>query len=89
MVEGCGSCPRAVDGRAVLRVWVEAPPAVRLARGLARDGAALDSHWRRWQEVEAAAFAVEDTRARADVLVDGTVTLATPRAPHPGPDTSR
>lgn len=72
LVEGCGSCPRAVDPWAVLRVWVEAPRPVRLARGVARDGAALEAHWRRWQEVEAAAFAAEGTRERADVLVDGT-----------------
>ena len=75
VVEGCGSCPRAVDPWAVLRVWVEAPPAVRLARGLTRDGAALEAHWLRWQATEAAAFAVEDTRARADVHVDGAAQL--------------
>jgi uridine kinase len=72
VVEGCGSCPRAADPWAVLRVWVEAPPEVRLARGLARDGAAFEPEWRRWQGTEAAAFAAEDTRERADVRVDGT-----------------
>jgi uridine kinase len=72
VVEGCGSCPRAVDPWAVLRVWVEAPQAVRLLRGLARDGAGLEGHWLGWQESEAAAFAAEDTRARADIHVDGT-----------------
>jgi uridine kinase len=72
VVEGCGSCPRAVDACAVLRVWVEAPLAVRLARGLARDGAAFEAQWLRWQRTEASAFAAEGTRARADVLVDGT-----------------
>ncbi|MGY1594446.1 uridine kinase [Geodermatophilus sp. SYSU D00708] len=72
VVEGCGSCPRAVDPWTVLRIWVEAPPGVRLARGLARDGPALESEWRRWQRIEAAAFAAERTRERADVRVDGT-----------------
>ena len=89
VVEGCGSCPRAADPWAALRVWVEAPQQVRLARGLARDGAALEGHWRRWQDTETAAFAAEDTRGRADVLVDGTVTLPTPPASQPAPDTSR
>ena len=89
VVEGCGSSPRAVDPWAVLRVWVEAPRPVRLARGLARDGAALEAHWLRWQEMEAAVYAAEDARARADVLVGGTVTLTTPPASSPGPDTSR
>jgi hypothetical protein len=44
---------------------------MRLARGLARDGADLAAHWRRWQQSEAAHFAAEDTRARADLRVDG------------------
>ena len=75
VVEGCGSCPRAADPWAVLRVWVEAPADVRLARGLARDGAAFEGHWRRWQVSEAASFAAEDTLGRADLRVDGTAGL--------------
>jgi hypothetical protein len=54
-----------------LRVWVEAPAPLRLSRGLARDGEDLAAHWRRWQETEAAHFAAEGTRGRADVRVDG------------------
>ncbi len=75
VVEGCGSCPRAVDPWAALRVWVEAPRPVRLARGLARDGATMEPHWRRWQDRESILFAAEDTRARADLRVDGTAPL--------------
>lgn len=71
VVEGCGSGSRTVDARATLRIWVEADPAVRLARGLARDGAHLAGEWHRWQRTEAAHFAAEGTRARADVVVDG------------------
>jgi uridine kinase len=71
VVEGCGSSPRSLDPWTSLRVWVEAPAGLRVARGLARDGAALESHWRRWQATEAAEFAREGTRARADVRVDG------------------
>lgn len=52
-------------------MWVEAPAPLRLARGLARDGEPLAGHWRRWQESAAAHFAAEDTRARADLRVDG------------------
>lgn len=73
LVEGCGSSPRALDDRTTLRIWVEAPAQLRLARGLARDGADLEPEWRRWQHLEAAEFAREDTRARADVRVDGAV----------------
>ena len=71
VVEGCGSSPRALDPWTSLRIWVEAPAALRLSRGLARDGHALAAHWRRWQESEARHFAAEDTRARADLRVDG------------------
>ena len=53
------------------RGWLEAPAALRLARGLERDGAVLESEWRAWQRTEAAEFAREDTRTRADLRVDG------------------
>ena len=75
IVEGCGSCPRSVDPWATLRIWVEAPAPLRLARGLARDGEDMATHWCRWQQEEAALFAGEDTRARADLRVNGAPTV--------------
>ena len=75
VVEGCGSSPRALDPWAVLRIWVEAPADLRVARGLARDGDGMAAEWRRWQSTEATEFAREDTRARADLRVDGATTL--------------
>nr|WP_225754917.1 (d)CMP kinase [Actinotalea sp. Marseille-Q4924] len=72
VVEGCGSAPRAADGRNVLVVWVEAPSALRLDRGLSRDGEAMREEWERWMELEGTHFERERTRARADVVVDGT-----------------
>jgi uridine kinase len=72
VVEGCGSSRRALDLWTTLRVWVEAPADLRLARGLDRDGAAMEAHWLRWQRAEAELFAAEETRDRADLLVDGT-----------------
>jgi uridine kinase len=71
VVEGCGSGARALAPWTTHLVWVEAPPSLRLERGLARDGVGLAAHWRRWQDTEAAAFAAEDTRARAMLRVDG------------------
>jgi uridine kinase len=71
VLEGCGSAPRALGGRAVLVAFVEAPADVRLRRGLERDGEAMRPHWERWMELEAAHFEAEGTRGRADVLVDG------------------
>ena len=71
LVEGCGSGAGALDGCRSLLVWTEAPQPLRIARGIARDGAHLESEWLRWQATEAAEFAREDTRARADVRIDG------------------
>lgn len=76
VVEGCGSSPRVLDPWTTLRIWVEAPAPLRLSRGLARDGADLAAHWRRWQQSEAAHFAHEDTRERADLRVDGAAASA-------------
>ncbi len=71
VVEGCGSAPRALGDRATLTVFVEAPPALRLARGLERDGESFRPRWLRWMDQEALHFARERTRERADVVVDG------------------
>jgi hypothetical protein len=75
LVEGCGSSPRRLDPWTTARVWVEAPGELRMARGLARDGAALAPEWRRWQRAEAAEFAAEGTRDRAHLRVDGAAVL--------------
>lgn len=72
VVEGCGSSRRWLDPFSALRVWVEAPAGLRLARGLDRDGADLAGAWRAWQRTEAEVFAAEGTRDRADLRVDGT-----------------
>ncbi len=77
VVEGVGCGARNPAAYACLLVWVEAPHAVRLARGLARDGEAYRPHWQRWAVQEEALFADERTRERADVRVDGA-----PVAPH-------
>ncbi|GIH81306.1 uridine kinase family protein [Planobispora longispora] len=52
-------------------VWVEAPRELRLARALARDGAALEPQWHAWMRAEDEWFAADGTRSRADLLVDG------------------
>ena len=75
VVDGCGAAQRSTDRFAALRIWVEAPAPLRLERGIARDGEALRAEWQRWMVVEADHFTRESTRARADVLVDGTAGL--------------
>jgi uridine kinase len=71
IVEGCGSAPRTFDPWSTLRIWVEAPHQLRMTRGITRDGAALTQQWIRWQQLEAAVFEAEGTRARADLRVNG------------------
>lgn len=69
VVEGCGSSVMPAGAYAAVRVWVEAPRALRLARGLARDGEAYAPHWQRWADQEAAIFAADRTRDRADLII--------------------
>lgn len=71
LVEGCGSSPRAARPFTSRLIWLEAPPDVALARGLDRPGIDLDRHLLAWRGIEAAHFAEQDTRRRADLRVDG------------------
>lgn len=72
VLEGVGAGLAAYSSLVGVLVWVEAPPDVRLARGLARDGAEVEPHWRRWTLAEAEHFAADRTRERAHLVVDGT-----------------
>ena len=71
IVEGVGSAGAAYDESITCLVWVEAPPGVRLERGLARDGEQMRDHWVTWGAQEEAMFVRQRTRERADVIVDG------------------
>jgi uridine kinase len=81
VLEGVGAAPTAFDPDLTLLVWVEAPEAVRLRRGLARDGEGLREQWLRWQVREREHALAERTRDRADLVVDGD--------PRPGLDRGR
>lgn len=70
VLEGCGAGRRAGACDTGVLAWVEADDTTRLARGLARDGADARPHWERWMRDEAAHFAREGTRGRADLRVD-------------------
>jgi uridine kinase len=71
VVEGTGAGQHLVDRHATLRVWVQAPPGLCLARSLARDGEQHRDDLERWQAAEAELFAEDGTRSRADLVVDG------------------
>lgn len=73
VVEGVGSGAAALAACTTVLVWVEADDDLRLARVLARDGAGVEAELRRFVVDERELFAREGTRARADLLVDGTV----------------
>lgn len=70
VLDGVGSGNRAWRDLVTTLVWVEAPPDVRLARGLARDGDDQREHWLRWMRDEDRLFAEQETRAHADLLLD-------------------
>ena len=72
VLEGVGSSVRPAGDYAAVRVWVEADHAVRMARGIERDGEAYRPHWERWARQEDALFAADGTRDRADILLDTT-----------------
>jgi uridine kinase len=69
VLEGVGSGASRFADLVTVLVWVEAPHDVRMERGLARDGDTFAPHWERWASDEAALFARERTRERADLVL--------------------
>jgi uridine kinase len=69
VLEGVGSGSERFASLATVLVWLEAPETVRLDRGLARDGSSYEPQWRQWMLDEAAHFAAQRTRERADLVV--------------------
>lgn len=76
VLEGVGCWAPAYDDLVGVLVWVEAPRAVRLARGMARDGEHMREHWLTWMDDEDSLHARLRTLERADVVVDGVGRLA-------------
>lgn len=70
--EGVSCTRRDTEGLLAYAVWVEAPAAMRIARGLARDTTfeGKEELWRRWMAEEDAFFTADGTRERADRIVD-------------------
>jgi uridine kinase len=52
IIEGVSSARREVAPHLALAIWVHAPRAVRLPRGLERDGEAARPAWERWMAEE-------------------------------------
>jgi uridine kinase len=77
IVEGVTAADRGAEPWPSLRIWIETSNDVRLDRGIDRDGEALRDRWLDWMRWERDHFAAENTRERADVIVDGD-----PAVPH-------
>jgi uridine kinase len=77
IVEGVTAADRGAEPWPSLRIWIETSNDVRLDRGIERDGEALRDRWLDWMRWERDHFAAENTRERADLVVDGN-----PAVPH-------
>jgi uridine kinase len=72
VVEGVCALHRDFRDAYDLRIWVEAPRAVRLARGVARDGEASRERWETvWMPREDAYVERDDPVSAAHLIVDG------------------
>ena len=72
VVEGVCALHRMFRDDYDVRVWVEAPYAVRLARGVARDGEDARATWtEKWMPMEDRYVARDEPISCADVVVDG------------------
>jgi uridine kinase len=72
VVEGVCALHRMFRDAYDVRVWVEAPYAVRLSRGVARDGEAARKTWvEHWMPSEDRYIARDNPVACADLVIDG------------------
>jgi uridine kinase len=71
IVEGVTASRRAIAGDLVMALWVEAPAADRLRRGIARDGEQRRPLWIEWMALEEEFFSRDGAPGRADYIVSG------------------
>jgi uridine kinase len=69
VLDGVGSGADVIRPHLSLLIWVDAAADVRKERALARDGGTYAPYWDMWAAQEATHFAHEQTRSRADVVV--------------------
>lgn len=77
LLEGVSAARREIRPELSLAVFVDAPPMVRWDRTISRDGddsLAYRKYLERWRAAEDRHFAVDETAAHADLLVDGSAT---------------
>lgn len=72
IVEGVYSTSLTLRGCFDLRIWIDAPYRVRLARGLARDGEPMRGRWvDEWMPAEEEYVRLQAPQAAADLVLDG------------------
>jgi cytidylate kinase len=69
VLEGCGALVLPALVYAAVRIWVDAPLAVRRQRALARDGETYAPYWDRWAAQEDAVYAQANPRDHAHVVL--------------------
>lgn len=70
IIEGVGATRKAWRDRLALRIWIDCPRDIRLARGLARDGEELREFWQEWMTAEDEYVESEQPQRYADVVVN-------------------
>jgi len=79
IIEGVGAAARTLRDALDLIIWVDAPPAVRLRRGLARDGERARELWeRKWLPAEEQYVATQQPDVTAHFRVDGLLPYDSP-----------
>ncbi|WP_342076057.1 AAA family ATPase [Yoonia sp. SS1-5] len=76
IIEGVSAIRQLFRPALAYKIYVETPRAIRLARGLARDGADAWPMWQGWMAEEDAYVAAELPAKQADLVIDGTQPLA-------------
>lgn len=70
IIEGVGATRQAWRDRLALRIWIDCPRDIRLARGIARDGEDMRQFWLDWMKAEDAYVESEQPQLHADVVVN-------------------
>jgi cytidylate kinase len=69
VLEGCGALVPPAAPYAAVRVWVDAPDAVRQRRALGRDGDVYAPHWQRWAAQEESVYAAAHPWQQAHLVL--------------------
>jgi cytidylate kinase len=70
ILDGCGSGSRIVRSFLSYLIWLDAPPEVRRARAMARDGQTYETWWDIWAAQERELFTAEGTADAADIRLN-------------------